>query len=43
MAIAEEAAVDIVADMVTWLRVHGLDVDAVFDRAEMHCRAEFGT
>ncbi|MFJ8074724.1 ATP-binding protein [Streptomyces sp. NPDC096176] len=42
VAVAEEAAVDIVADLAMWLRAHGRDVEDVLDRALVHCDAEFG-
>lgn len=42
VAAAEEAAVDVIADLLLWLRAHGRDVDDALDRALMHCDAELG-
>ncbi|MER6618438.1 ATP-binding protein [Streptomyces xantholiticus] len=40
VAVAEEAAVDVIADLLLWLRAHGRDVDDALDRALIHCDAE---
>ncbi|TPQ18423.1 ATP-binding protein [Streptomyces sporangiiformans] len=40
VAIAEEAAIDVIADLLHWLHAHGLDVDEAIDRAQMHFEAE---
>ncbi|WP_371600984.1 ATP-binding protein [Streptomyces sp. NBC_00564] len=42
LAVAEESAIDAIADLLHWLRVHGLDVDEALDRAQMHFEAEVG-
>lgn len=42
MAVAEEAAIGIMADMLHWLRAHGFDPDDVLDRAQSHFEAEIG-
>lgn len=39
---AEEVAIDAIADLLHWLRVHGCDADDVLDRAQMHFEAEIG-
>lgn len=41
-AIAEEAAIDLIADLLHWLRAHGCDPDEALDRAQMHYEAELG-
>ncbi len=33
VAVAQEAAIDVIADLLHWLRVHGLDADEALDRA----------
>jgi hypothetical protein len=38
--VAEEAAVDLMADLLHWLRAHGCDADEVLDRAQTHFEAE---
>ncbi|MFC7265018.1 ATP-binding protein [Streptomyces lutosisoli] len=40
VAVAEEAAVDLMADVLHWLRAHGCDADEVLDRAQTHFEAE---
>jgi len=40
VAVAEDAAIDVVADVLRWLRAHGCDADEVLDRAQMHFEAE---
>ncbi|WP_406358808.1 ATP-binding protein [Streptomyces sp. NBC_00658] len=40
LAVAEESAIDVIADLLHWLRVHGLDADEALDRAQMHFEAE---
>ncbi|WP_254406033.1 ATP-binding protein [Streptomyces sp. AC627_RSS907] len=39
-AVAEEAAIDVITDLLYWFRVHGRDVDDVLDRAQAHFEAE---
>ncbi|MFF3458002.1 ATP-binding protein [Streptomyces sp. NPDC002730] len=43
MAVAEEAAIDLIADLLHWLRAHGRDPDEALDRAQRHFEAEFPT
>ncbi|MDJ0344957.1 ATP-binding protein [Streptomyces sp. H10-C2] len=38
--VLEEAATDLIADLLYWLTVQGLDPDDVLDRAQMHFEAE---
>lgn len=40
VAVAEEAAIDVIADLLHWLRAHGRDVDAALDHAQTHFEAE---
>ncbi|WP_443068933.1 ATP-binding protein [Streptomyces sp. NBC_01361] len=40
VAVAEESAIDLIADLLHWLRAHGCDPDEVLDRAQMHFEAE---
>ncbi|WP_419666409.1 ATP-binding protein [Streptomyces sp. 2-1] len=40
VAIAEEAAIDVIADVLHWLRAHGCDADDALDRAQTHFEAE---
>ncbi|MBT2380376.1 ATP-binding protein [Streptomyces sp. ISL-111] len=40
VAQAEEAAIDVIADLLHWLRAHGCDPDGALDRAQMHFEAE---
>ncbi|WP_055525260.1 ATP-binding protein [Streptomyces graminilatus] len=39
-AVAEEAAINAIADLLHWLRAHGHDADDALDRAQMHFEAE---
>lgn len=39
-AVAEEVAIDLIADLLHWLRVHGCDPDEALDRAQMHFESE---
>ncbi|MFJ4831507.1 ATP-binding protein [Streptomyces sp. NPDC088747] len=36
VALAEETAIDVIADLLHWLRAHGRDADEALDRAQMH-------
>ncbi|MFF2066195.1 hypothetical protein ACFVWZ_31070 [Streptomyces sp. NPDC058200] len=40
VAVAEEAVIDMIADLLHWLRAHGRDPDEILDRAQMHFEAE---
>jgi anti-sigma regulatory factor (Ser/Thr protein kinase) len=40
VAVAEEAAIDMIADLLHWLRAHGCDADEALDRAQTHFEAE---
>ncbi|MER0445962.1 ATP-binding protein [Streptomyces sp. Edi4] len=40
VAVAEEAAIDVIADLLHWLRSHGRDPDGALDHAWMHFEAE---
>lgn len=40
VAVAEEAAIGIIADLLHWLRAHGRDADEALDRAQTHFEAE---
>jgi anti-sigma regulatory factor (Ser/Thr protein kinase) len=40
LAVAEEVAVDLIADLLHWLKAHGCDPDNTLDRAQMHFEAE---
>ncbi|MFD7444617.1 ATP-binding protein [Streptomyces sp. NPDC059909] len=40
LATAEEAAIDVIADLLHWLHAHGCDPDEALDRAQMHFEAE---
>ncbi|MFF5775027.1 hypothetical protein ACFY8V_25040 [Streptomyces californicus] len=40
MAHAEESAIDVIADLLHWLRAHGRDPDSALDRAQTHFEAE---
>ncbi|MDX3711256.1 ATP-binding protein [Streptomyces europaeiscabiei] len=42
VALAEEAVIDVIADLLHWLRVHGRDADDALDRAQMHFEAQVG-
>ncbi|MFE6591130.1 ATP-binding protein [Streptomyces sp. NPDC057781] len=39
-AVAEEAAINIITDLLYWFRVHGRDADDVLDQAQAHFEAE---
>ncbi|MEV8522649.1 ATP-binding protein [Streptomyces sp. NPDC052000] len=39
---AEEAAIDVIADLLHWLRAHGLDPDGALEYAQMHFETESG-
>ncbi|MGC9536199.1 ATP-binding protein [Streptomyces sp. UG1] len=36
MRVTEEAAIDVITDLLHWLRVHGCDADEVLDQAQTH-------
>ncbi|MFJ7120047.1 ATP-binding protein [Streptomyces albogriseolus] len=38
----EAAAVDLISDLLHWLRAHGHDADDILDRAQTHFEAELG-
>ncbi|CAK7284281.1 ATP-binding protein [Streptomyces misionensis] len=40
LAAAEEAAIDIIADLLRWMQAHGRDADDVLDRAQTHFEAQ---
>ncbi|MER5222503.1 ATP-binding protein [Streptomyces flaveus] len=40
VTVAEEAAIDMIADLLHWLRAHGCDADEALDRAQIHFEAE---
>ncbi|MFC9425378.1 hypothetical protein [Streptomyces sp. NPDC056987] len=40
VAVAEEVAIDMIADLLHWLRAHGCDPDEALDRAQTHYEAE---
>ncbi|MER5653648.1 ATP-binding protein [Streptomyces sp. NPDC002131] len=42
VAMREEAAIDVIADLLHWLQAHGRDVDEVLDRAHRHFEAGLG-
>lgn len=42
VAVLEEAAIDLISDLLHWLRVHGRDVDEALDRVQMRFEAEVG-
>ncbi|WP_406160589.1 MULTISPECIES: ATP-binding protein [unclassified Streptomyces] len=42
VAVREEAAIDLIADLLHWLRAHGHDPDEALDRAQTHFEAELG-
>lgn len=42
VAVMEEAAICLIADLLQWLRVHGSDVDEALDRAQTRFEAEVG-
>ncbi|MET7603991.1 ATP-binding protein [Streptomyces avermitilis] len=40
VAISEKAAIDVIADLLHWLRAHGCDPDEALERAQIHYEAE---
>ncbi len=42
LAVAEEATIDLIVDLLHWLRAHGRDPDEVLDRAQLHFDCEVG-
>ncbi|MFJ8993171.1 ATP-binding protein [Streptomyces sp. NPDC102279] len=42
IAVREEVAVDVIADLLHWLQAHGHDVDEVLDRAQARFEARLG-
>ncbi|MFZ3570310.1 ATP-binding protein [Streptomyces sp. BH097] len=40
VAVAEETAIDLIADLLHWLRAHGCDPDTALDRAQVHFESE---
>ncbi|WP_217566681.1 ATP-binding protein [Streptomyces sp. GbtcB7] len=40
VAVAQEAAINVIADLLHWLQAHGRDVDEALDRAQMHFEAD---
>lgn len=40
MAVAEDRAIGLIADVLHWLRAHGCDVDEALDRAQTHFETE---
>jgi hypothetical protein len=40
VAVAEDAAIDVIADLLHWLRAHGCDADSALDRAQMHFESQ---
>lgn len=40
VATAEEVAIDLIADLLLWLRAHGCDPDEALDRAQLHFEEE---
>lgn len=41
-AVAEEAAIGLIADLLNWLSAHGRDADAALDRAQLRFEVESG-
>lgn len=41
VAVTEAVAIDVITDLLHWLRVHGHDADEALDRAQMRFEAEF--
>ncbi|MFE3180867.1 ATP-binding protein [Streptomyces violascens] len=42
VAVAEETAIDLIVDLLHWLRAHGCDADDALVRAQMHFEADAG-
>ncbi|MDJ0461099.1 ATP-binding protein [Streptomyces sp. H27-C3] len=42
VAVAEEVAINLIADLLHWLRAHGCDPDEALDRAQMSFEVEVG-
>ncbi|MFG2458354.1 ATP-binding protein [Streptomyces sp. NPDC048523] len=42
VAVVEEAAIDVMVDVLHWLRAHGRDADEALDRAQVRFEAEAG-
>lgn len=42
VAVMEAAAIELITDLLHWLRVHGSDADEALDRAQTHFEAETG-
>ncbi|MFD9439560.1 ATP-binding protein [Streptomyces sp. NPDC060006] len=42
MTVAEQVAIDVIADLLHWLRAHGCDADEALDRALVRFEAEIG-
>lgn len=40
MRMTEEAAIDVISDLLHWLRAHGCDADELLDRAQTHFEAQ---
>ncbi|MFF8843144.1 ATP-binding protein [Streptomyces sp. NPDC015127] len=40
LAAMEQSAIDVIADILHWLRAHGCDPETVLDRAQIHFEAE---
>ncbi|MGW2861590.1 ATP-binding protein [Streptomyces sp. NPDC001205] len=40
VAVAEEAAIDLIVDLLHWFRAHGCDADGALARAQMHYEAD---
>ncbi|MFJ9029298.1 ATP-binding protein [Streptomyces sp. NPDC102274] len=40
VAVAEEVTIDVITDLLHWLRAHGCDPDEALDRAQTHFEAE---
>jgi hypothetical protein len=40
VALAEEAAIDVISDLLHWLNAHGRDVDEALERAQMRLEAD---
>ncbi|MCX4609099.1 ATP-binding protein [Streptomyces mirabilis] len=40
LALIQESAINLISDLLHWLRAHGGDIDEALDRAQMHFEAE---